>query len=429
MVYLMAVMSNRYTNCTCQHGSTLLALMIILILSGSAFLFSIMYGNDARLQREEKTLLALNDARNALLGYATSVNLIHPACAGSCRRLGDLPCPDNNNDGIAEASCGNASGSTGQTLRIGRLPWRTLGLDDLRDGNGDRLWYAVSNRFKQNTRAFPLNSDTAGTISVRDVNGNLFHDATGASGAVAVVISAGIPITRQDTVVQSRILANENNPIHYLDNALGEDNANFIDGGANGFIKGVIKDATGNAILNDQLIALSKADMMKAIEPRVANEVKNAVSIYQTANSFYPSPASFSDLSCLGVATINVGSCMPDIAAIRGRVPVNPTPNWNASSILIGTANNNWFQQNGWRELIYYSHGTLTLMPEGAAKNLIVISTGPVLGVQIRASNLDKTSETNYLELENIAPLDDTYVHLPLAQHGITFNDFLVTQP
>jgi hypothetical protein len=32
----------------------------------------------------------------------------------------------------------------GQAERLGRLPWKTLGLPDLRDGDGERLWYAVS---------------------------------------------------------------------------------------------------------------------------------------------------------------------------------------------------------------------------------------------------------------------------------------------
>lgn len=412
-----------------QYGGALLISMLILVILSSVFLFSMLSGSNAKVQREKKTLVALYEAKNALLAYTTSVNLIHPACAGNCRRPGDLPCPDTNNDGVAEVACGNAAGTTGQALRIGRLPWKTLGLDDVRDGNGDRLWYAVSNRFKQNTRAFPLNSDTVGTISVRDTNGNLLHDATGASGVAAIVMSAGISITRQDAVVQSRILANENNPIHYLDNAFGEDNANFADGGANGFIKGVINDATGNTLLNDQLIALSQAEVMKAIEPRVAKEVINAVSAYFGSNSFYPSPASFSDTICLGVATIATGFCVPDAMISGGRVPVNPLPDWSATSILIGTANNNWFQQNGWREHVYYSHGALTLMPENISKSLVVIATGPTIGLQIRATNTDKTSEANYLELDNISPLDDTYLHLPIIQHGGTFNDFLVGQP
>jgi hypothetical protein len=427
----MEVMKSQCNNCHTQQGAALLILMLILLISGSTVLFSMISGNNAKFERDKKTSVALAEAKAALLSYATSVNLSHAGCAANCRRLGDLPCPDTNNDGIAETSCGNAAGTTGQSSRLGRLPWKTLGLDDLRDGNGDRLWYAVSNLFKQNARAFPLNSDTLGTLSVMDGSGSVIQDATGYSGAVAVVISVGLPITRQDNIVQSRILANENNAIHYLDNALGEDNANFVDAGANGFIKGELHDASGTTILNDQLIVISHSDMMNAIEPLVAAEVKNAVSTYKLANAVYPSPASFSDAGCLGFAAILAGFCLPNISINGGRVPVNPVPDWNPISILVGTSNNNWFQQNGWREHVYYAHGTLTL--NGAiipgTKELIVIATGPAIEAQDRTSNTNKALESNYLELENRTLLDNTYLRLPMIQHGNSFNDFPVSVP
>jgi len=51
------------------------------------------------------------------------------------------------------------------------------------------------------------------------------------------------------------------------------------------------------------------------------------------------------------------------------------------------------------------------------------------MGTQTRATNADKVLESNYLELENIAPLDNTYLHLPMIQHGNSFNDFPVSVP
>jgi len=231
---------------------------------------------------------------------------------------------------------------------------------------------------------------------------------------------------------QSRILANENNATHFLDNALGEDNADFVDAGANGFIKGEMHDASGTTIINDQLIVISRSDMMNAIEPLVAAEVKKAVYTYYNYNfpNPYPSPARFSDDKCLGFATIIAGFCSPNVTINSGRIPVNPSPDWDSESILIGISNNNWFQQNGWREHVYYAHGTLTL--NGAkipgTKELIVIATGTAIGTQTRAT-ADKLSETNYLDLENLAPLDDIYLRLPLIQHDNAFNDFPVSVP
>ena len=49
---------------------------------------------------------------------------------------------------------------------IGRLPWKTFGLPDLRDGSGERLWYALSPNFRDNPSVSPLNSDTRGSITV-----------------------------------------------------------------------------------------------------------------------------------------------------------------------------------------------------------------------------------------------------------------------
>lgn len=423
------MIKSHYNKRNAQQGMALIVLVLILLISGSAVFFSAFSGNNVKFKRDERTALALVEAKAALLGYAASVDLSSAVCVSNCRRPGDLPCPDTNNDGVAEMSCGNAAGTTGQATRTGRLPWKTLGLGDLRDANGERLWYAVSNRFKNSTRAFPLNSDVFGTITVRDSIGNIVQDATGSSGAIALIISVGMPITRQDGVVQSRILANENNAIHYLDNALGEDNVNFVDGGADGFIKGQINNIDGETILNDQLIEISHSDMMRAIEPLVAARVAEAVSNYFAVNAIYPSPASFSDVSCLGEATIGASSCLENTAIHGGRITANPTPDWDATSILRGTSNNNWFQQNGWRELIYYAHDTLTLMPGAIPKDMIIMATGPVIGAQTRAINADKALESNYLELENIVPLDGTYLRKPIIQHGNSFNDFLVSTP
>ena len=61
-----------------------------------------------------------------------------------------------------------------------------------------------------------------------------------------------------------------------------EDNADFIDGigAANGFIRGVIRDAGGNAIVNDRLIVITYQDLMPALQSRVAKEVLNCLAAY-----------------------------------------------------------------------------------------------------------------------------------------------------
>ena len=65
-----------------------------------------------------------------------------------------------------------------------------LGEEEGVSGSGERLWYAVATTFKNNLRAPPINSDTRGTISVRNALGNLIHDGRTGSGVVAVIIAS-----------------------------------------------------------------------------------------------------------------------------------------------------------------------------------------------------------------------------------------------
>jgi hypothetical protein len=125
-----------------QRGAFLLLATLVLMLA-IGFVFALeLAAPAARVSRERVTEQALAEAREALLAYAADrpVNAI----VGP----GYLPCPDLDDDGWAESTCGSLSGDSGQEQRLGRLPWKTLGIADLRDADGERLWYAVSSRYK-----------------------------------------------------------------------------------------------------------------------------------------------------------------------------------------------------------------------------------------------------------------------------------------
>ena len=159
--------------------------------------------------------------RRAPCGASASTGAPSPQAREGAHRLRDrpahhavvgpgyLPCPDLDNDGWAEATCGSQNGDSGQAERLGRLPWKTLGLPDLRDGYGERLWYAVSSKYKGllncavSRACLDMTPEAAlGTISVRDTAGALLHDGTlgdarrAGGGALAVVIAPGPPLTR-----------------------------------------------------------------------------------------------------------------------------------------------------------------------------------------------------------------------------------------
>ena len=203
--------------------------MMILTIAIVATIYAKYNTTTVAIYNEKKTTDALKKAKDALIYYSLNNTYLNSAtCVSStnCARPGDLPCPDTNNDGTAESTCGNAAGNN-QTLRLNRLPWKTLGLDDITDGFGEHLWYAVSNNYKNNTRTRPLNSDTLGTITVKDGAGKVIYDATTGGGVVAIIFSPGNPIIRQDGYVQNRNAAGLNNANNYLDIAFGEDNSNF----------------------------------------------------------------------------------------------------------------------------------------------------------------------------------------------------------
>jgi hypothetical protein len=281
---------------------------------------------------------------------------------------GYLPCPDLDDDGWAEPTCGSQNGESGQSERLGRLPWKTLGLADLRDGHGERLWYAVSSKYKGllncgvSRACLDMTPDIAlGTISVRDRAGTLLHDGTiaeayraEAGGAVAVVIAAGPPIRRAsrdgDGAEQLRACAPGDcdahgrclgdppqrtphcDPANFLDNAPGarygdEDNADFVDRNdaagrprnANGFIHGPVVLADGRIAVNDRLAAITYRDVMPRIMARVALELAHCLRYYaarpENAGRYpWPTPA------CLQAGNTWTG----ERGVLFGRVPDTP---------------------------------------------------------------------------------------------------------
>ncbi|MDE2311014.1 MAG: hypothetical protein KGL01_09335, partial [Betaproteobacteria bacterium] len=217
-----------------QHGAALIVMLVIMIIGSIAFLVSSLSSSALQIARDKTTAAALAQAKDALIGYAISVQISFSNSSNQ-PRPGELPCPDTTNDGSSDTPCLNV---------IGRLPWKTLGLPDLRDGSGERLWYAVSTNFKNYSRtscnltATPptgcLNSDTKGTISVFASDGTQLNDGGGSTGVVAVIIAPGDVLTRQGGSLQDRSSAGVNTASNYLDIAtvggITEDNANFIDG-------------------------------------------------------------------------------------------------------------------------------------------------------------------------------------------------------
>ena len=336
-----------------QRGMALVIATLLLAACICAVFAFGLAGAASGAERERASLRALAEAREALIAYAAdhSIN----AVVGP----GYLPCPDLDDDGWAESTCGSMSGDSGQAERLGRLPWKTLGLADLRDGHGERLWYAVSSKYKgllncgASRACLDMTPDAAlGTITVRDNAGAIVHDGTvgeayraDAGGAVAVLFAPGPPLGAQRrecapgecdetgrcvSVPAQR--AAHCNPANFLDKAAGarfgdEDNADFVDrhdaaGRAlnrNGFIQGPVTLADGTLAVNDRLAVVAYRDVMPRIRLRVALEVSRCLRHYATRaenRSRYP----WATPACLQSG----GAWSSQAGVLFGRIPDTP---------------------------------------------------------------------------------------------------------
>ncbi|MGB7992033.1 MAG: hypothetical protein WCF44_21730 [Candidatus Methylophosphatis roskildensis] len=220
-------------------------------------------------ERDRITEESLARAKEALIAFAVST-------VPNAMRIGDLPCPYPDDDGPQPPSCGNAAGTTGQSTRLGRLPWRDLGQDKLTDSSGETLWYAVSNSFKRSTSAGAINSETLGTITVRDSSNSIQFDASSTTGVVAVVIAPGPPLDSQ----RRGSVAERADPHNYLEAARGEDNADFVDNDRNGFIAGPVRDNVGNVLSNDRILVITRDELIAAVERRVGREALACLANY-----------------------------------------------------------------------------------------------------------------------------------------------------
>ncbi len=241
-----------------QKGAALLAILMLFIVAASYSLVRKLNANSSDHLRRGSSLSALNEAKAALIGYAVNYPSDHTGEAP-----GYLPCPDINDNGSAGTSCSLVGGTT-----IGRIPWKTLELSELRDASGQRLWYAVSDNYKNNPKVLSeLNSDSAGNFSV-DGNNDI----------VAIIFAAGVPVGAQNRA---------DDPLD-VSNYLEDDNAS---NGDNSFVS----KATGE--FNDTIVTISRQELMSAVEKRVLGDIDEALTNYQTSNGAFPWLSPFTDPS------------------------------------------------------------------------------------------------------------------------------------
>ena len=281
-----------------QSGIALVALLVLLILAGSYAFYRSSSIGAARLQQDAKLAATLARAKEALIAYAVTRN-DDPGPPLKPGRPGSLPCPDliTNNAGFSNfPGDGKTDFFTVNSCPsyVGWLPWITLDLPELTDDTGTRLWYVLTPELRNHDSAHPINSDQVLTLKLDGVT----------DGIAALIIAARAPLGNQARP--------SNNPGDYLDGENG-----------NGDDKTYISRPPSENF-NDMVVAITRQELMAAVEKRVANEVKTCLEQHAaaTANTghTYPWPAPLSNSTFRG----NAGSLFGQVPATQpGAGPEN----------------------------------------------------------------------------------------------------------
>ncbi len=404
-----------------QSGVVIMVMMIVLVVSASYLLLRTMNSANPQIERDQGTYNALNEAKQALLDYATLP-------AGST--LGQLPWPDildtidettgTDYDGTQDVHCPDTSSSVRPNLGVasrcfGRLPWRTLNMlpptTAQQDPNGEVPWYAVSANLLDPCFANKLNPavlnwtyPTVATyncttpgqlphpwLTVRDARGNIL------SNRVAFVLL--MPMGKVGT--QNRYLP-LSLPRNYLDSvtvlsgcsapcvAGTYDNGAFSPG--NDFIIGTdMAKISGNDPnylqpyqFNDRVIYVTIDELMAQLQKRALAEARRRLLAFESVahsggQRYYPYAATLgSSGACVsgnlkGFLPLSQGSCASTEYLGGSSTPTFP----------------GWFGNASWGNFIYYHAGSSCVLGSnhcsGSGTGYLSVGTGATQRNNIRA--------------------------------------------
>ncbi len=327
-----------------QTGATLILMMFIIALAATIYLLKAYDPDRIRIEQEQKTMQALNEAKQALLAWAIA-HSDHP---------GQLPYPDRrevvnpNYDGRSDCPPSGTAFNlpSSYALFLGQLPiagqddpcenpLRGLG-EDFRDAQGNRLWYAVSrnvvHRYEfllANPNSNPiinpgiLSNSNYPWLRVLDRNGTLISDRV-----AAIILAPGDALTGQN---RAGVAPNAN---QYLDafniGATNYSNANYVVPNED-FIIGQdsrdVSEADASVskpyYFNDKLVFITIDELMAAVTNRASSEASKLLNQYRDKNGRFPYAtnlgASLNNHNSLGVST-------------KGMLPIDTTDSCGCSS-------------------------------------------------------------------------------------------------
>ncbi|MEA3194033.1 MAG: hypothetical protein QOD26_2366, partial [Betaproteobacteria bacterium] len=247
-----------------QHGAALLMMLLILTLGGAWYLTTRL--NELNFTANDRNLnaTALSRAKQTLLGY-----IAHEAALTGENDPGAFPCPEalgnigTANEGVAAGNC---------TLpAVGRLPWKTLGIDRPLDASGEPLWYVVANGWAKPSAVANtvINSNCTDSVSAMTCwSGQLTVDVQ-AKAAAALIIAPGPAMNVQASAgctARNQARAAPSPAMNYLDYIECSDTATAT------FVT-----TAPSTSFNDQVLKITAAEALPLIEAAVINRVQREI--------------------------------------------------------------------------------------------------------------------------------------------------------
>ncbi len=393
-----------------QGGAALLVLLVIVVIAFALVIFrGLGKWGDARTASRKVNAAVLAQAKAALLGYVAK-----EALDITEDTPGRLPCPESigiagtTSEGVSASNCSPTAASQ---RTIGRLPWRTLGLDKLTDAAAEPLWYAVSPNWVNTAGGSPtINPGVAGQLSF-----------DGTASIVAIIFAPGPPISTSPTATQiaagctarnqtradrSHVPTSTANP-DYRDYLECQNASSPID---TTFGVSIADNATNQAI-NDQAVVITSTDLLNAIQGPLAERLQRTVapllSEYSdqwiAGSKFLPYAVSFSPPE----ANLAVDAHCGAAGQIEGLLPIASTTSASCASTWTGsfsgdginslgcdsnspvTCSFQYFQLNALGLLLF---GLLNGAPSVTAT---LQATAPHAAASFRAKSVQSTSDVS----------------------------------
>ena len=317
-----------------QGGFALLAIISLIVLMSAYLLVKQLNASAGRTaDNRNHNAKVLNQAKQALIGWV-ALN-----AAQTDNNPGRLPCPEainsinTSSEGVSAPQIALLGPppvpATPNCFVVGRLPWRTLGLDKLVDATAEPLWYVVSPGWalqNSSTLLLNINSDFPGQIAVdgqpapNDVVALII-----APGPAMNVVAAGVCAAR----AQARSApAPSMDPRDYIECFNSATPAFSTTGPSTSF--------------NDQVLRVMTADLLPEIEAAITNRIQREIvpalkTVYASTlwgsgisatNPLFPYPAPFGNPSTSNFQ----GAAVTVVGAPQGLLPFNQTQGCNPAT-------------------------------------------------------------------------------------------------